>query len=147
MDTLARTNQPVERDIEGVLGYSIAPAFISQEQHTYPRNYRPELYDSGLDVRGQMKFIHTKRGRVIAAGRRVSTLLGTPAVSGASLVYTDPNSDGWDTLATIAVPTTLTNVSEIKLYFTDNGGDPLWEISPVKSKVITGGNVVIEVDS
>ncbi len=147
IDTLARTIQQVERDIEGFLGYSIAPNFVSQEQHTYPRNYRPEIYGNGLNVRGQMKSIRTKRGRVIAAGRRVTTLLGTPAVSGASLVYTDPNGDGWDTLATITVPTTLTDVSQIKLYFTDNGGDPLWEVRPVKSKTITGGNVVIEVDS
>lgn len=147
IDTLARTIQTAERDIESFLGYSIAPNWISQEVHQYPREYRPDFYGNGLDVRGQMKTIRTKRGRVIAAGRRATTLLGTPAVSGASLVYTDPNGDGWDTLATITVPTTLTNVDEIKLYFTGNGGDPIWEVRPVKSKAIVGVNVVITVDS
>lgn len=147
IDTLARTIETAEKDIEGFLGYSIAPNWISQEVHVYPREYRREFYGNGLNVRGQMKSIRTKRGRVIAAGRRATTLLGTPAVSGASLVYTDPNGDGWDTLATITVPTTLTNVDEIKLYFTGNGGSTLWEVRPVKSKTITGGNVVITVDS
>lgn len=147
IDTLARTIQTAERDIEGFLGYSIAPDWVSQEVHTYPREYRPDLYGAGLDVRSQMKTVRTKRGRVIAAGRRATTLLGTPAVSGASLVYTDPNGDGWNTLATITVPTTLTNVNEIKLYFTGHGGDPAWEVRPVKSKAIVGVNVVITVDS
>lgn len=147
IDTLARTIQTAERDIEGFLGYSVAPNWVSQEQHRYPRDYRPELYSNGLNVRGQMKSIRTKRSRVIAAGRRATTLLGTPTVVGTSLVYSDPNSDGWNTLATITVSTTLTNVNEIKLYFTNHGGDPLWEVRPVKSKAIAGGVVVIEVDS
>lgn len=147
IDTLARTIQTAERDIEGFLGYSIAPNWVSQEQHKYPRDYRPERYSNGLNVRSQMKSIRTKRSRVIAPGPRATTLLGTPAVSGASLVYTDPNGDGWDTLATITVPTALTNMSEIKLYFTGHGGDPLWEVRPVRSKAIVGVNVVIEVDS
>lgn len=147
IDTLARTIRSAEDDIEGFLGYNIVPDWTSQEVHQYPKEYRRELYGSGLDNRGQMKAIRPKKGRIIAAGRRVSTLLGTPAVSGASLVYTDPNGDGWDTLATITVPTTLTDVDEIKVYFTGNSGAPEWEVRPVKSKAIVGVNVVIEVDS
>ncbi len=147
IDTLARTIARAERDIEGFLGYSVAPNWVSQEIHQYPREYRRDLYGNGLDVRGQMKAIRTKRGRVIAPGPRATTLLGTPTVAGASLVYSDPNSDGWDTLATITVSTTLTNVDEIKLYFTGHGGDPTWEVRPVKSKTITGGNVIITCDS
>lgn len=147
IDTLARAIRTAENDIEGFLGYNLVPDWTSQEVHEYPKEYRRELYGSGLDNRGQMKAIMPKKGRIISAGRRVSTLLGTPAVSGASLVYTDPDGLGWDTLATITVPITLTNVDEIKLYFTGHGGAPEWEVRPVLTKIITGGNVVITVDS
>lgn len=147
IDTLARVIRSAENDIEAFLGYNLVPDWTSQEVHEYPKEYRRELYGNGLDNRGQMKAIRPKKGRIISAGRRVSTLLGTPAVSGASLVYTDPNGLGWDTLATITVPTTLTNVDEIKLYFTDHSGAPEWEVRPILSKTITGGNVVITIDS
>lgn len=145
IDEIAKAIQSAEDSVRGFLGYFPAPYWTSQEMHDYPRENRTEYYGSGIDSHGQSKAIKTRYGRVIAPGRRNTTLLGTPAVSGASLVYTDPNGLGYDTIATITVPTTLTSASEIRVFFTGHSGDQTWEVRPVTSKTITGGNVVIVV--
>ncbi len=145
IDEIARAIQSAEDSVRGFLGYFPAPYWTSQEMHDYPRENRTEYYGIGIDSHGQGKAVKTRYGRVIGAGRRNTTLLGTPAVSGASLVYTDPNGLGYNTIATITVPTTLTDVNEIRVFFTNHSGDQTWEVRPVISKTITGGNVVIVV--
>jgi len=43
--------------------------------------------------------------------------------------------------------TTLTDVREIKLYYTGHSGELEWEVRPVRSKRISGGNVIIILDA
>lgn len=146
-EALADTISQAEFDIAALLGYWPAPVWVSQEIHTYPMHYRRELYDGGIDLRGKMKGIKVKMGRLIQAGRRATTLIDTATTGGGELVYSDPNTDGWNTLATITVATALTDECEIKLYFVDENGDPAWEIRPLKSVTFSGGNVIITLDS
>ncbi len=141
-EVLARTISEAELEISKFVGYWVAPTWVSQEIHNYPRHHRPEAYGNGFGVRAQRKNIKLKSGRVIEAGRRATTLIATPTVT-----YSDPNSDGFDTLATITAATTLTDTCEIKLYFTDENGDEEWEIRPLKSIAIAAGVVTITVDS
>lgn len=145
-DALARIVQQAEFDVARFLGYWPAPMWTSQEVHMYPRPYRPEQYGGGGNVRGQFKEIKTMFAKIIAAGRRV---VGTPviAISGAELIYSDPNTDFWNTLATITVATTITDPCEVKVYFINQNGSPLWEIRPLKSVSIVGNVLTITVDS
>lgn len=146
-ETIAREIALAERDVADFLGYWPAPTWIAQEVHKYPRPYRAELFGAGYDVRSQFKGINTRYKKVIQVGRRATTLIGTATVVGATLVYSDPQSLGWDSLATITLPTELTNECEIKVYFVDKNGDPAWEVRPLKSVSIAGGFVTITLDS
>lgn len=146
-DYLARAIQTAEKDIAEFLGYWPAPAWVSQEVHMYPLPHRREYFGSGLNNRGQLKGIKTKYAKIISVGQRSATLIATATVAGGTLVYSDPNTDGWNTLATITVPTTVTDECEIKLFFANESGSPLWEIRPLKSVSISGGVVTITVDS
>lgn len=65
----------------------------------------------------------------------------------AAIVYSDPNGDGINTLATITVPTTLTNPDEIQIFFRVSDGaaaaaDARYQIEPATVS-ISGGNAVI----
>lgn len=144
---LARAIQQAEFDIAEFLGYWPAPVWTSQEVKRYPRPYRPELYGVGWDVRGQLEGLKTKWAKVIAPGRRAVTLVGTATTAGGTLVYSDPNTNGWNTLATITLATTLTDECEIKVYFANHDADQRWEIRPIKSISIAGGFVTITFDS
>lgn len=146
-DELARGIQQAEFDIAEFLGYWPAPTWVSQELVRYPRPYRNDLYGSGWDVRSQREGIKTKWAKIIQPGRRATTLIGTATVAGGTLVFSDPNADGWNTLATITLATTLTDECEIKVYFANENADPTWEIRPAKSVSIAGGFVAITFDS
>lgn len=148
-DTVSREDIAVaikssEDDITAALGFSPAPVWIESEMHTYPRYYRPEYFTvDGLNTRGQRKSIQAKLGKFILAGRRATS----EVTSGVTVVYTDPDGDGFDELATITTPTTLEDKCEIKVYFAGEGGEQEWEIRPAKTVTITGGNVVFTFDS
>ncbi len=146
LELLADVISQAEFDVASLLGYWPAPVWISQEIHSYPMHYRRELFDGGIDLRGQMKGIKVKTGRLIQGGRRATTLIATELES-VGLIFSDPNGDGWNTLATVTAATTLTDECEIKLFFTGENGDAAWEIRPLKSVTISGGNVVITLDS
>lgn len=146
-EDLARAILDAEFEIANYLGYWPGPKWIPNELHQYPRHYRPDIYGNGRNVRGQFKSLKTKWGKVIQAGRRAVTLLGTATTAGGSLAYTDEDGDGFAETATVTMATTLTDVCEIKVYFTDKSGMQEWEIRPYRSKQITGGNAVIRFDS
>jgi len=136
-----------EQDITKLLGYWPAPTWTEDERVVQIRPYRREYYGIGTDIRGQMKKTESAFGRVIETGRRAVSLIGTATVAGGSLVYSDEDADGFYETATVTFPTTLTDAREIKLYHSNAGGDPQWEIRDPRSKVITGGNVVMVFDA
>jgi hypothetical protein len=145
-DHLARTIQQAEFDIAKFLGYWPAPQWASQEVHRYPRPNRPEFYGSGLNVRGQLKEIKADFAKIIAVGPRA---VGDAVVAteGVELIFSDPNLDGWNTLATITVATDITDECEVRVYFANQNGDPAWEIRPLKSVSIAGNVATITIDS
>lgn len=142
-EELAQHIYDAEQELARVLKYFPAPVWIAQEQHSYPRHHRPDVYRmEGIDLRGSRAALHTNFSKVIQAGQRAVTLLGTPNV-----VYSDGDGDSYNETATITQATTLTDACEIKVYFAGHSGDPEWEIRPVRSKSIVGGNVIIVVDA
>lgn len=97
-EELAQAIHDAKIDIANVLGYSVAPAWVAQEVHTYPRFYRPEyLATDGRDNRGMRKGVSTNWAKVISPGRRATTAIE----AGATVTYSDPDGDGWSELATI----------------------------------------------
>jgi hypothetical protein len=144
---IAQLIHDAEQEIANVVGYQLAPYWVEEEHHAYPRPYMRDAYGTGFDVRGRQKTVTTTHGKIIQAGQRAVELIGTATSLGGSLVYTDNNSDGFFETATITLPTTLTDATNIKAYFTGTGGSLDWEIRPARSKTISSGNVVMVFDS
>lgn len=143
-EELARAIYGAEQDIARAVGYFPAPTWIAQEIQPIARHYRRDLWQAGArNVRGAHKSVKLQYGKFIQAGRRAVSAVE----AGAAVVRTDPDGDGYSELATITSATTLTDECEIKLYFAGKSGAPEWEIRPLLSKTITGGNVVITVNS
>lgn len=120
-----------EEDIKNEAGYAVAPTWESEETHSWPRKM---VYGNTFQ---------TNYGYVIAGGVRAVTAIEEAA----DVVYSDPDNDGWDELATITVSTDLTDPREIKLYTTGFDGEPEWEIRPLKRVVISGGTATITADA
>lgn len=146
-EEIARKIRSAEDDLENILNYPLAQRWIAGEMHQYPRHYNRQGYGNGLNVRGQMKSIQLKTGKFIQGGRRNTSLVGTATTAGGTLVYSDDDGDGLNETATITLTTSLTDACEIKVYFAGNDGDEEWEVRPVRSKSISGGNITIVLDS
>lgn len=142
-EELAIAINEAEQDIKRVLGYAVAPEWIVQEVHEYPRYHRREMTAYGGDVRGLHKTIETNWSKVISPGQRAVSAIAT----GATVTYSDADGDGWKELATITTSTVLDSTSEIKVYFAGKSGAPEWEIRPVRSKSISGVTLTIAIDS
>jgi hypothetical protein len=143
-EELADAIYSAEQDLARAVGYYAAPTWIAQETHTFPRHHRRDVWQSGgLNVRGARKSLKLQFGKFIQAGQRAVSIVQ----AGAAVVYSDPDGDGFNELATITAATTLTDECEIKLYFAGHSGEPEWEIRPVLTKSISGGNVTTTVNS
>jgi hypothetical protein len=143
-EELAQTIASAEQEIAEVLHYWPAPAWMCEEVVQYPKYHRPDSFGETTNVQGLPCSVTTKYAKVIAGGRRAVELLATATTAGGTMVFSDPDADGWDELVTITVPTVLTNACEIKVYYAGYSGEPEWEIRDPISKVITGANVVIK---
>jgi len=143
-EDLALAIRDAELDIANELGFWPAPTWTVQEIRQYPRHHRPDAYRyGGRNVRGQMLSVLAEYGKVIQAGQRAVTLVGTATAAGGELVYSDADGDGFTERATITLPTTLTDASRVKVFITGYGGAPIWEIRDPWYKEISGGNVEI----
>lgn len=142
-EDLARAIYDAEQELAREVGYKLAPQWVANEVHNYPRPFYRDVFGVGMNVRGQFKSIKPRYGKFIGAGRRATTLIGDSV----TVVYTDPDGDGFFDTATITTPTTLTDVCELKVYFEDEAGAQEWEIREPRSKAIVGANVVFTFDS
>lgn len=138
-EDLARAIYDAEHDIAAVLGHPVAPQWIAEEVQPWPRYYRRDLHGLRRNVQGQNIGIKAKWGKVSAGGRRKVTSVGTATTTGGSLAYQDLDGDGFAERARIQLATSLTDVNEIKAYFTGKSGAQTWEIRPCLSKAINGG--------
>jgi len=144
---IAQLIHDAEHEISNFIGYYPAPYWVIEEHVQYPRPYLREGYGNGLDVRDRPKTMLSEKGKFIMGGRRAVTLVGTATTAGGSLVYSDDDGDGFLETATVTLPTTLTNAAQIKVYVPGMDGSLDWEVRPTRTKVISGGFVVIALDS
>lgn len=139
-DQLAREIRTAEEDIARFLNYWPAPVWVSKEMHTYPKYYRGDQYGIGVNNRGQYKTINARYGKFIAAGRRAVTACDEDV----AVVYSDPDGDGFDELATITATVDCTTDScELKVYYVDKSGAQEWEIRDPISKTLAAGTLTV----
>jgi hypothetical protein len=143
-EDLALEIHAAEEELASFIGYYPGPQYSIEEDYDYPRFHRRDLWQVDMsNVRYAPKSINLRRGRFIGPGRRATTLIGTATTAGGTLVFADLDLDGFVENARITLPTTLTDVNEIKAFFTGYGGVPEWEIRTERSKTISGGNVIL----
>jgi len=139
-EEIAYAIQDAEVEIAIALGYFPAPFWIAQEVHQWQRWYRQDFQRiNGVDVTGRRVGLQTRFGKIIEAGQRAVTYIGTATVAGGTLTYSDADGDGFTDRATVTMTTTETSVCELKVYHAGTSGDQRWEIRPAREKSISGG--------
>ena len=147
-EELAYEIQRAERDVAAELRYWPGPVWIEDEEIHYPQYHRKGYVGLfGHDSNKQMKSVKFDYGKFITGGKRAVSLVGTATVAGGSLIYQDNDGDSFKETAEITVATSFTDSCELKVYFRSRDGQKEWEVRPLKTKTITGGNFVATVDS
>lgn len=141
-----------ESDIIEALGFFPVPDWTEAEivRTSKPSDVMLPGNHGLYNARALFQSIHTQYGHVIRGGVRASTLIGTalrtePAVPGDTMTLLDLDGDGYDETVQIVLATTVTDVDEIRCYFHGETDDE-WEIRPLRSVTIAGGNVTILFD-
>lgn len=145
-EELAYAIQEAEEDIARVVGYYPGPKWISEDIQLV-NGFFDHTYESAYGLGGLPKSVLTTYGRFIQGGQREAVLIGTATAAGGSLVFSDLDSDGVTETVTITLATAYTSTKGIKVYFAGMEAHPDWEIRPVRKIKITGGNVIITLDS
>lgn len=142
--------QAIER-AEGLLtdylGYSPAPHYVV-EQLAWPARADGQIPWAAAGSDGRRLTVKLREGEVRAVG--VETL--ATVATGSAVTYSDEDGDGTDDTFTISTPTTVTDTSQIAVYFSSgdrfNSGaisstlSPRWRLQPVAVS-ISGGTVTI----
>lgn len=134
-ESLAEALKEAEDTVISYLGFLPVPDWIQEEEHELTRPFKPELtYTYNLDVRGKNQSITTNRGYFIEGGRRIKTLIE----AGSTITYSDEDGDGYNETATVTVATTVTEPSEIRIYYPNKTGADIWEIRPITVAIAAG---------
>lgn len=131
------------------LGYRPSPEYVDFALVDWPRYYQASLvrgYD--FDATYRRIAVTAPEGYVQELGVESLTLIGTATVGGGTLVYSALFNSALEDTFTVTLPTTVTDVSQIAVYFAaadrfdDTAVSDRWRIEPVNVS-ISGGNVVI----
>lgn len=133
-----------ERSIANVLGYDIAPRWYSSDEQQWPNDHRIGRRSGHVSQRRHLHEFQTRRGYIINPGRRAASEIEI----GATIVYSDEDGDSWKETATITVAAIGDeSADEVQIFFAGNSADAAFQIRPVRSVTISGGNIVIVADS
>lgn len=136
-EDLALEISAAENEIARQLGYWPAPRWTYQELRLPTYFHRRDM-----DWQKDYESVRVEWGKVISGGRRGLTLVASPAT-----VFSDPDGDGYNELATVTCATTLTDPTDLKLYFAGHSGEPEWEIRPLKTAVVAAGVFTATLDA
>lgn len=129
-----------ERVIGNYLGYSLLPAWTADERLPTVRPGIPELLNAGWrDLRGFRSQVQLAKGMYISGGIEAKDLID----AGATITYTDSDGDGYPELAEITFNTSVTDASEIAVYYPNTDASDTWEIRPLRSVSIAAGVAVV----
>jgi len=136
-----------EDEISEYMGFNLAPGFVENELHPYPKPYEPlAVGQYGIGTNNLELSVPAGSGDVLEAGTRKVTLIGTASTGGGGLEYTDEDGDGFLDTAKITITTTETDICKLKVYHTGMSGDQAWEIRGERRKYISSGSAVFEFD-
>lgn len=128
-----------EQKLKLVLGYSVAPDYEADELQ-FPEHYDPRLaHLSATDQKGRWLALQTKRGHVQALGAVELSHIGN-----ASVTLADADGDGVDDTFTLSIATTVTDATELAVYFVTadrfDGADvsERWRVQPVRASISSG---------
>jgi len=138
-EDLAEAIKDAEQQISNYVGYNLLPDWEIDERQDTERPGDPTLFSSGISIRGQRKTIRTDKYHVISGGQRTKTAIE----AGAAIVRSDDDGDGYAETCTVVSATSVTDVNEIRLYYPSENAADKWEIRPLESVSISGGNVTI----
>lgn len=137
-----------EEKLRTYLGYRPAPQY-AEETIAWPRVGDAQFMRlRNLDATGRRVGVFAPEGYIQQLGIEQLTSIGTAAVGGGTLVYSDLFSTGFHDTFTITLPTTVTDPAQIAVYFAAadrwDGSDASerWRVQPVMVR-ISGGNVII----
>jgi hypothetical protein len=138
-EDVAQAIQQAEETLERYLGYRLLPCWEISENADTPRAAdRALIYRNSMSLNGYPLHVQTRWGHFISGGIEAKTFIDVPTV-----VYTDEDGDGYPETATITVATTVTDPSEIAVYFSGNNGEDQFEIRPLRSVSIANGTATI----
>lgn len=125
------------------LGYWPAPKALQNERIPYPKMYEASWLNGWYNEKGMLKSIKTAFGYINKIGIETVEDIETSA----ALVFTDSDGDGkFDRFSTAAIPTTVTDPSEIFVTFANadrvpqyiDGGERAWQVRPVQVDIVAG---------
>lgn len=143
-EEVARTIEAAESAIAEQVNTWPAPHYVSNEAVVYPRPSKSQYFGYAGTPRGQYKPVRLRYAKTQGGGILARTLLDIDA----AVTYSDPDSDGVNSVATITVATTITDSAEIGVYFqaSDRIGEALtekWRIRPI-TVTFSGGTATIK---
>lgn len=127
--------QQAEQKLSSYIGYDLLPTWHKDEEVRTERPARPELFSTGINVRGLVKSVRAQKGYLIAAGQRKKDLVQANVL----VVRSDDDGDGYKETATITLNTTIDGC-QLHVYLPGVNGDDRWEVRPTKFS--TSGAVV-----
>lgn len=133
--------EDAETKLRQYLGYSVAPHYVT-EVIPWPASGGPWGSD------GRWLDMQLTEGEIRAVGVETLAAISTNA----AVAYSDADGDGIDDTFTVSAATTITDVSQIAVYFSsadrfngwgsNTGLSPRWRLQPV-TITISGGTVTI----
>ena len=150
--TIRQAIREAEQLLTDYLKYRPAPAY-AQATVDWPRHYETPLMRSrNFDATGRRIGVFAPEGYVQALGIEQLTLVGTATVGGGTLLYSALFHPTLEDTFTITLPTTVTDPSEIVVFFAaadrfdgmdfSSAAGERWIVAPVQVS-ISGGNVTI----
>jgi hypothetical protein len=134
-EEVAQAIARAEADIERQLGYRLLPSWEVDEWQPTQRPAKPELIHLGQgDIRGFGQVVKADWGWMISGGTQAKDLVE----AGASIVYTDSDSDGYFETATVTVNVLFSSACELRVYCPGHNGDAGYEIRPVTVSIAGG---------
>lgn len=137
-DDIAQAIQEAEQEIALEAGFNLMPDWVLDERQPYPAPAVPGAFGNGLNVRAMSKSLEVAKGYVISGGFRRKVLVE----AGATITLSDVDADGYQETCQVIVPVSITNTSEIRLFYPAHDGEDAWEIRPIKVS-ISGGQATI----
>lgn len=138
-ETIAQAINQAEMEMEAEAGFYLMPTWITEERVDYPRPGVPGVFGlDGMNTRGMFKSVEAGHAHIISGGIREKTLLERAS----AVVRTDADGDGYAETATVVSAVTFTDINEVRIYYTGQGGDDAYEIRPATVS-ISGGFATI----